>query len=193
MEVPGGHENKGKVLIYEMFGTAILTYAAIVSGGNAMAVGLTITVIIMCTGSITGAHYNPAVTTAVLFWKREFGKNCGFYFMILAAQFIGALLGAGFSWLVMMPTYLADYKVFPDAWLSVLCPTGVDKDGDTLSCDITKTRDRSAAVFQFFGTFIFVGNILLIKGKYSSPTNDNFLKALSVGLALAGQIFMSTN
>ena len=38
-----------------------------------------------------------------------------------------------------------------------------------------------------------MGNILLIKGKYSSPTNDNFLKALSVGLALAGQIYMSKN
>ena len=38
-----------------------------------------------------------------------------------------------------------------------------------------------------------MGNILLIKGKYSSPTNDNFLKALSVGLALAGQIFLSSN
>ena len=109
MEVPGGHENKGKVLIYEMFGTAFLAYAAIVSGGNAMAVGLTITVIIMCTGSITGAHYNPAVSTAVLFWKRDFGKNICFYLMIVLAQFIGGLLGAGFSWLVMMPTYLADY------------------------------------------------------------------------------------
>ena len=38
-----------------------------------------------------------------------------------------------------------------------------------------------------------MGNILLIKGKYSSPTNDNYLKALSVGLALAGQIFMAGN
>ena len=38
-----------------------------------------------------------------------------------------------------------------------------------------------------------MGNILLIKGKYSSPTNDNYLKAISVGLALAGQIFMSGN
>ena len=38
-----------------------------------------------------------------------------------------------------------------------------------------------------------MGNILLIKGKYSSPTNDNYLKAISVGLALAGQIFMAGN
>ena len=147
MEVPGGHENKGKVLIYEMFGTAFLAYAAIVSGGNAAAVGLTITVIIMCTGSITGAHYNPAVSTAVLFWKKDWGKNIGFYFMILTAQFIGGLLGAGFSWLVMMPTYLADYDVFPLKWVSLLCPTGVEKDGSTIDCDITHTRDRSAAVF----------------------------------------------
>ena len=148
MEVPGGHENKGKVLIYEMFGTAFLAYAAIVSGGNAMAVGLTITVIIMCTGSITGAHYNPAVSTAVLFWKRDFGKNICFYLMIVLAQFIGGLLGAGFSWLVMMPTYLADYRVFPSSWFSPLCPIGVAKDGETISpCDTSMTRDRSAAFF----------------------------------------------
>ena len=125
MEVPGGHENKGKVLIYEMLGTAFLTYAAIVSGGNALAIGLTITVIIMCTGSITGAHYNPAVSTAVFFWKKEWSKNIGFYLMILLAQFIGGLLGAGFSWLVMMPTYLADYDEFPVLWLGPLVPKGV--------------------------------------------------------------------
>ena len=109
MEIPGGHKNKTKVLLYELFGTSFLVYAALTSGGNAVAVGLTLMVIIMCTGSITGAHYNPAVTMGVYVWKRQWGKNFGFFLMLLVAQFLGAMLGTGLTWLVLMPTYLADF------------------------------------------------------------------------------------
>ena len=50
--------------------------------------------------------------------------------MLLVAQFVGALLGAGCSWLVMMPTYLADEQYdIPIEWIVPLCPTGVSDDG----------------------------------------------------------------
>ena len=68
MEIPGGLENKWMVLLYELFGTCFLVYAAMTSGGDGAAVGLTLMVLIMCTGPITGAHYNPAVAIGVYVW-----------------------------------------------------------------------------------------------------------------------------
>ena len=52
----------------QILGTCFLVYAALTSGGDGAAVGLTLMVLIMCTGPITGAHYNPAVAIGVYVW-----------------------------------------------------------------------------------------------------------------------------
>jgi aquaporin Z len=36
-------------------------------------------------GGISGGHFNPSVTTGVLVRERNFGKNLGFYLMIIGS------------------------------------------------------------------------------------------------------------
>ena len=65
MEVPGASVNKLRIFIYEFFGTSILVYTVIVSGGNAIAVSFCVLFLLMFTCPVSGAHINPAVTLGV--------------------------------------------------------------------------------------------------------------------------------
>ena len=49
MEIPGGHNHTVKVLLYEFFGTSVLVYAVLASGGDITAVAFTVlSLIIAC-------------------------------------------------------------------------------------------------------------------------------------------------
>jgi hypothetical protein len=49
MEVPGGKDHKARVLIYEFLATSVLVYAVLASGGNMIAVPMTVlALILMC-------------------------------------------------------------------------------------------------------------------------------------------------
>ena len=93
MEVKGGWENKGYVLLFEMIGTANLLYAINTSAKNGnggwqpFAVGLTIFGNICIFGEVTGGHFNPAVTIAVLIAEgsKNMGRNIKFAIMIIIA------------------------------------------------------------------------------------------------------------
>lgn len=66
MEVPGGYDNKLLVCVNELLGTAMLLIAVNWSGGNVVGVCLTLYANIIIFGSVSGGHFNPAVTAGVL-------------------------------------------------------------------------------------------------------------------------------
>jgi aquaporin Z len=71
MEVKGGKQNFGYVLVFEAIGTANLLYAINTSaddngGLSKWAIGLTIFGNICMFGEVSGGHFNPAVTLGVL-------------------------------------------------------------------------------------------------------------------------------
>lgn len=87
MEVPGGHENKLYVGLYEFFGAALLIFVvnASQSGGfPPIAIGLGLFAGISMFGKVSGAHFNPAVSVAIFIEKGvdNMGKNAGFLFLI---------------------------------------------------------------------------------------------------------------
>jgi glycerol uptake facilitator-like aquaporin len=57
---------------------------------NAVAVALVLFALIEALGSISGAHFNPAVTMALLFAKQITPKRAGYY---IVAQIVGGLIG----------------------------------------------------------------------------------------------------
>jgi aquaporin NIP len=59
--------------------------------GVALAFGLVITVMIVATGHLSGAHFNPAVTLALASIRRFPWREVPFY---VGGQFLGAVLGA---------------------------------------------------------------------------------------------------
>jgi len=134
------------VLMYEFLGTSILSWAVLASGGNSAAVAATFFMIILYIAPISGAHVNPAVSTAVFVSRQNYVHDGPFFVLIMLAQFAGALLGVFWSWLILMPSAIKGLESgIPTAWLVPLCPRGVADDGSLqIPCDIDLDRNRAA-------------------------------------------------
>ena len=82
------------VCLYEALGTATLLIAINwTSGANPYAIAITIFAAIVVFGSVSGAHFNPAVTIAVLIKNGNMKKDLPFAIMIIASQIIGGFIG----------------------------------------------------------------------------------------------------
>ncbi|MBC8048038.1 MAG: aquaporin [Fimbriimonadaceae bacterium] len=85
-----------KKLIVEFIGTMFLV-VIIGLTGDAIAIGFGLMALVYMGGHISGAHYNPAVSLAILLRGKI---TIGEMFQYWAAQIAGALIGAGIStWL----------------------------------------------------------------------------------------------
>ena len=97
MEVKGADRNKGYVLLYEAMGTATLILAVNMGSGyfTPIAVGMALYSSITYLGSVSGGHFNPAVTTAVAtrLGTENLAGNLIFAAMMIAAQIVGGSLG----------------------------------------------------------------------------------------------------
>ena len=91
------------VLVFLGCGTAMLVGCDAASGGGyiltALAFGLSVAAMSYAVGGISGGHFNPAVTLAMLLRKRTSGKTAAAYciFQIIGALAASALLAAIFQ------------------------------------------------------------------------------------------------
>jgi aquaporin Z len=81
-----------KKLLTEFFGTFIFL-GVILTTGQAFPIGLALATSIYFGGSISGGHFNPAVTIMMLFGKKINIQDAVFY---IIAQVIGGLCVLGF-------------------------------------------------------------------------------------------------
>jgi len=81
--------NPNKLFI-EFIGAFFLT-TAVVATGNPLAIGLTLAACVYMGGHISGGHYNPAVTFAMMIAKKISAQEMLFYWI---AQFVGASIAA---------------------------------------------------------------------------------------------------
>ena len=80
-----------KKLFIELFGTYFLVLIIGLSSGNPIAVGFGLMVLVYCGAHISGAHYNPAVTLAMLVQKEISPVDSIKYFL---SQTLGSTLAA---------------------------------------------------------------------------------------------------
>ena len=80
-----------KKLFIELFGTYFLVLIIGLSSGNPIAVGFGLMVLVYCGVHISGAHYNPAVTLAMLLQKEISPLDSIKYFL---SQTLGSTLAA---------------------------------------------------------------------------------------------------
>lgn len=91
-----------KKYINELIGTFFLVLVIGLTG-NPIAIGSVLMVMVYMGGHISGAHYNPAVTLAVLLRRKIDGKDAAMYMIfqvlgaVLASLFVNMLLGRTFA------------------------------------------------------------------------------------------------
>ena len=166
-----------KFFIAEMIGTAILVLfgcgAAGLMGahigmmGIALAFGLSIVAAAYGLGPITGAHLNPAVSLGAFVAGRMPVATLVNY---VAAQVVGAVLGAGLVYLIASGQ--ASYD---------LATNGLAQNGYGPGY-LGEYALGSALVFEFVITFVFVTVILGVT-QADSPVA---LAGLAIGLTLTG-------
>jgi aquaporin Z len=87
--------NKNPVLVFvtEIIGTFILLSAILMSGGNALAIGLALAVGIVLGGAISGGNFNPAVSFIMFLQESMSAMECMFY---IIAQLLGGVFALGY-------------------------------------------------------------------------------------------------
>ena len=76
MEVDGGNEKKLAVLVYELLGTMLLTYAILV--GQLANVNAHVYMYFLCLTicwKVSGGHFNPMLTVSVFIASKNFAGN----------------------------------------------------------------------------------------------------------------------
>ena len=92
----------------ELIGTFFLMFAvsaSVLSGGTftPLAAGATLMVMVYAGGHISGAHYNPAVTMAVLVRGRIGGRDAAGYWI---AQIVGAVIAGALARAIVNPAHV---------------------------------------------------------------------------------------
>jgi glycerol uptake facilitator protein len=141
--------------------------------GCAVAVG------VYCVNSISGAHLNPAVTVSLAAIGKFPWADVPPY---IAAQMLGAILGAGVVWLAYLPHWAATSAA--EAKLGVFCTTPAIR------------RLGSNLLAEVIGTTVLVFGVLTILSPENLQPNSGFdagfapflvgLLVAAIGLSLGG-------
>lgn len=90
-----------KNYLTELIGTFFLVFVIGLTG-NPIAIGCILMVMVYMGGHVSGAHYNPAVTLAVLIRKKIEGKDAMMYMIF---QIVGAMLAAATYYFIWGKTF----------------------------------------------------------------------------------------
>jgi aquaporin Z len=87
-------------IIVEFYGTMFLAFVVCASLGNPYMVGATLASLIIGTGGVSGAHFNPAVTLACILKNAYLHDNTMLmtFLIYFPIQFVAAIIGALLSW-----------------------------------------------------------------------------------------------
>lgn len=203
-------------LLVEAIGTLMLvfTIGAAVRSGNALAplaIGAALMVMVYAGGHISGAHYNPAVTLAVLVRGRiEWRQAVGYWIAqtvgaLVAAAMVGVMVPADpsakpmtFSGHAVLAAMLAEL-VFTFALCYVVLNVATSKDHSDnsfygLAIGFTVLSGAVAVGGISGGAFnpaVVFGGIAM--GMFALPTLWAFLTAQLIAGAAAGLVFKQLN
>ncbi len=144
------------------------------SGWIVITVGwaLAVSFAVYAVGRISGAHLNPAVTIALASTGQFDWVNVPVY---IAAQMLGAILGAELVWLHYLPHW--ERTSDPDAKLAVFCTAPAIR------------HTKGNFISEFLGTFVLLfGLSALGANRFAEGLNPLAVGALilAIGLSLGG-------
>ena len=74
MEIAGSDKRVHIVALYELIGTTLFVYSILLTN-NPISIAFSLFASIIIFGSITGGHFNPAVTLGVYIKEAQWAKN----------------------------------------------------------------------------------------------------------------------
>lgn len=162
----------GSVAMAKLFATVPPVPAEVVNGGYTNIVlgwGLAVTMGIYISGTISGAHLNPAVTVALASTGRFPWHKCAHY---IAAQFLGAFVGAALV-----------FAVYHAKW--VQADPGLDHTAGVFATFPAMPGFWPGFLDQVVGTALLVALILAVVDKFNAPPGAN-LAPIVIGLIVVG-------
>jgi len=118
MEVAGSDKRAHIVFLYELIGTALFVYSILLTN-NAISIAFSLFASIIIFGSITGGHFNPAVTLGVYIKEAQWAKNAKWLAIVICAQLCGAM----FAQLLAQATLFEnEFSNIPEKSVPKLCP-----------------------------------------------------------------------
>ena len=148
-----------KNYIVEMIGTFFLVLVIGLTG-NPIAIGCILMVMVYMGGHISGAHYNPAVTLAVLLRKKIASREA---LMYMTFQILGAFLAALVFYLIYGST--ARFAPAPNMDINVLKPLFIE------------------------GAFTFALAMVVLNVTTSKKTEGNSFYGLAIGFTILAAAF----
>ena len=173
METERGHDRKFLVCLFEFLGQIFFMYAATVSGASGsdtwgIAGPLALFAIINIFGSVSGGHFNPAVTLGVFVREARWVENFIFCILIIASQISGALVGMLLSYVVLRVQENGEWVLKPEQ-VPLMVPSTITREMIKNANDGTGSIDYGEYWTTFYMevicTFIFVLFILHVTGK----------------------------
>ena len=156
------------ILVFAGIGTALYAGDAVGNLGIGLAVGLTVFVGCAAWGSVSGGHFNPAVTVGLAAAGRFAWRDVPLY---IVAQLIGAIVGSTALYLIAMAA--------PSGWLESAQSAGFASNGfDNLSP--AGFGIGAAIAVEIILTAVFV----LIIANVTSAKHGTKLAPLAIGLTL---------
>ena len=147
------------VLVFVGCGTAVLTGNVV---ATSLAFGLSVVAMAYSVGTVSGGHFNPAITTGMLIDKRIKGKEACFY---IISQILGALAGSLLLFIFLKCSNLHSIGSMGANGYGTASSIG-------LNC-------LGAIITEVILTFIFVFTAL-----FASADKNNKLAGLIIGLTL---------
>ena len=90
MEIEGSEKRAHLVFLYECLGTTLFVYSILLTS-NPVSISFSLFASIMLFGSITGGHFNPAVTLGVYIKEAKWSKNLRWLLIVIFSQLCGAM------------------------------------------------------------------------------------------------------
>lgn len=186
MEVASSADRKPLVFIYEALGTMLFVYSILLTG-NPISISFSLFASIILFGSITGGHFNPAVTLAVYIKEAKFRENLGWLGLVILAQLCGAFMAQLLTELTLFEGKLGTIPADNVATLCPQHPANLEWP-ETSICDGFEdgefNLDFQVLVNEALLTAVFVSVILMVKGMRTSPSADGMAGALAIVLTL---------
>lgn len=204
-----------RLMLAEFVGTFLLVFfgcgavhSAVLTGAQqglwqvAIVWGLAIMVAVYSVGAVSGAHINPAITLAFMFWRRFPVAQVGPY---IASQFAGAFVAAGMLFIIFGPQLKAKetakhvVRGEPGSIVTAMCygeyfpnPGPLASDDEPYSAERhaqLRTRMTSALAFiaELVGTAI-LGFVVFAVTDLRNPGRPLQSAPVFIGLTVAGLI-----